>query len=145
MDDPHRIFETARIQPVEWRQLSPACCPGSLLSVHSSGTKPLRTNKVLIFYPEVICQLHLFPAYVLGDKTKEGKQITTEAHLPGVRACHQQSSPAPSPGVPRNICLTFDLLLNMGFLPLDLSLPVPSPPLASHPSVTWCSLLNPAP
>lgn len=114
-------------------QLRPTCFLGSLLSCSSSATKS-PTNKLLIFYPEVICQLQLFLAYVLGDKTKEGKQITIEAHLPVVRACHQQSSPAPPPGVPRRISLTFDLLLNMSLF-LWVSLPVPSPP-----SAAWCCL-----
>lgn len=99
MADPYRIFETAETQPIECMQLGPACFPGSLLSFLSSATE-------LSFYLEVICQLHLFPGYVLGDKTKEGKQITTEAHLPVARDCHQESIPAPFPGVPRKISLT---------------------------------------
>lgn len=121
MTDPYGIFKTARTQPIECMQLGPTCFPISLLSFLSSATEPPITNKLFSFYLEVFCQLHLFPGYVLGDKTKEeGKQIITEAHLPVVRACHQQNVPALFRGVPRKISLTFDLLLYMGFLPLGL-------------------------
>jgi hypothetical protein len=137
MADPYRIFETAGTQPIECMQLGPACFPGLLLSFLSSATE-------LSFYLEVICQLDLFPGYVLGDKTKEGKQITTEAHLPVVRACHQQSIPAPFPGVPRKISLTFDLLLNMGFLPLGLY-QCPAHLHLSIPQYSGVLSLNPAP
>lgn len=137
MADPYRIFETAGAKLIEWMQLRPACFPGSFLSILSSATEFPTTNKLLVFYPEVICQLHLFSAYVLGDKTKEGKQITIDAHLPVVRACHQRSSPAASPGVPRKISLTFDLLLNISLLPLGLS--SSAQPTLSFPSA-WYSL-----
>lgn len=121
MADSYRIFETAGAKLIEWMQLRPACFPGSFLSILSSAIQLPATNKLLVFYPEVICQLNLFSAHVLGDKTKEGKQITIEAHLPVVRAYHQQSASAASPGVPRKISLTFDLLLNISLLPLGLS------------------------
>lgn len=122
-------------QQTEWMQLRPACFPGLFLSIPSSAIEFPTTNKLLVFYPEVICQLHLFSAYVLGDKTKEGKQITIEAHLPAVRACHQQSSPAASPGVPRKISLTFDLLLNISLLPLGLS-------SSAQPTLSFPSLIS---
>lgn len=135
MFDPYRIFETAGAKLIEWVQLRPVCFPGSFLSILSSAIEFPTTNKLLIFYPEVICQLHLFSAYVLGDKAKEGKQIAIEAHLPVVRVCHQQSSPAPSPGVPRKISLTFDLLLNISLLPLGLS-------SSAQPTLNFPSLIS---
>lgn len=123
-------------------QVGHACFPGSLLSFLSSATEPPISCTVFILKLSASC---IFFQTVLGDKTEEEKQITTEAHLPVVRACHQQSIPASSPRMPRKISLTFELLLNMGFLHLGLS--TSAQPTLIFPSLSTLMLSpwNPAP
>lgn len=77
----------------EQPQQSPVLLPRHCPETPTAGT-------LLIFLPEVICQLHLFLASVLGDEDKEGKQITAQAHLPFVSS-HRQQSTVCFPEVPR--------------------------------------------